>query len=442
MIIRGGRLRALSTIAAQNRLTKAEIHNFQNRQLRRLVTRAYSKSDFYRQLFKSHGLKPDDIRTVKHLPLIPLTSKDDLRGTPLKNVLTLSARPDCLIRRKTSGSSGKPFTIYRTPLEDHLLNLFRIRVRQGYGMRISDNIATIRELRLVQDKFSILTSVKKALNLYTTTIIDCYSDDSEIISSLESIQPQIITGYPSTLARIGSIFENRRRIGISPRFVTTGGGVMTAAMRRRIEDGFQVPVFDLYGSHEFNILAWECPDHHGYHVSENNVILEILKDGQPAGPGESGEVVATGLHTLAMPFIRYQTGDIATRGHENCLCGSSFSTIENIQGRTIDYFKLAGGKVMHPYEITAHLIGAENSWISQHQMVQETETDIVLKIKPCLIPGNDDLVRLQHLGQEKLGRNIVFRVELVNDFKHQAGQKFNPYISLVNQNAVRKDSEG
>ena len=49
----------------------------------------------------------------------------------------------------------------------------------------------------------------------------------------------------------------------------------------------------------------------GHHVVAEGYIVEILRDGEPARPGEIGEVVITDLNNYCMPFIRYRIGDLA-----------------------------------------------------------------------------------------------------------------------------------
>lgn len=414
-----------------SRLERERVAAFQSRQLRRLVRHAFRSVPYYRDLFSQHGLIPTDIRSAEDISSVPFTSKDDLRNRPPQDILAHGSSPSRMVKRKTSGSSGKPFTIYRTTFEDHLLNLFRIQVRKKYGLRISDRAVIISETPLDKDTLSFLSLLKNALKLYRTSFIDCYQDDSEIVKELEIIRPDLIIGYPTTLARLACLFSREKKAGIGPRFITTGGGVMNATTRRLIEEGFSAPVFDIYGAHEFNIIAWQCPENNAYHVCENNLILEILKDGKAAAPGETGEVVITGLHTFAMPFIRYRTGDLATMGNSSCACGSPFKTIENIQGRIIEYFHLAGNRVLHPYEITRSLVENEFSWICQHQVVQEKDDLVIMRIKPFHPPNKEQLEQLQRFGQEKVGKNTRFKVELVDAFTLNPGEKFHSYICPI-----------
>ena len=166
--------------------------------------------------------------------------------------------------------------------------------------------------------------------------------------ALKRIPPDALTGFPGVLVRIAqSLTEADRRV-LRPRFVVAGGEVLTPVMRKQIRDAFRAPVFETYASHEFSLIASECQETGESHVCDDGMILEVIKDGRPAAPGERGEVVGTALHSFAMPFVRYRLGDVVTQSSGTCACGQPFSTIRTIQGRMIDYFPLPSGRLMHP----------------------------------------------------------------------------------------------
>src|SRR6185295_20378238 len=106
--------------------------------------------------------------------------------------------------------------------------------------------------------------------------------------------------------------------------------------RQIIESNFQCGVFDKYGSREFSGIAYECEAHEGHHIVAENYIVEILKDGVPAEPGELGEVVITDLNNFCMPLIRYRVGDLAVAmdNTKTCPCGRGLPRIGRIEGRT------------------------------------------------------------------------------------------------------------
>ena len=202
MISLPSRINTLGLLLKHSHPSREMIADFQSRQLSRLLSHASRHVSYYRDLFSSKGFNPDDISSIEDLSAIPLTSKDDLRNRPLEDILSNRSSFARMVKRKTSGSSGKPFTIYRTSLEDHLLNLFRIQVRREYGWRISDRTVIISETPLVKDNRRFLSFLKKAINLYRSSYIDCYQTDAEIIKELEDIRPDLIIGYPTTLARL------------------------------------------------------------------------------------------------------------------------------------------------------------------------------------------------------------------------------------------------
>lgn len=415
----------LNAIWRNPHASRATLDEFRNRKLRRLAAHAHKNVTHYRQLFDSARIRTGDVQNVQHLERLPLTSKDDLRLRPLQEILSAGTDPATLVTHMTSGSSGKPFTVHRSRLEERLINLFRLRALGQAGRRVSDRIARIGEVPLGGHRRGRADRLRRALKIYRDYHIDCFQSAESIAAELEALNPDMINGYPSALGYVASRRELLARV--HPRLVVTGGELLSAPVRGEIERAFGVSPIDFYGAHEFNLIAWECPAQGVYHVCDDNVIVELLREGKPAAEGETGEVVVTGLHTYTMPFIRYRTGDIATRGSDSCACGQPYSTLLEIQGRVVDYFRFAGNRRIHPYEITGPLIESESEWVFQHQIVQESEDAVRLKVAPRRQPGPHEMDRLQKLGRDKLGPQVRFTVELVDSFPLVAGRKFSPY---------------
>jgi phenylacetate-CoA ligase len=211
--------------------------------------------------------------------------------------------------------------------------------------------------------------------------------------------------------------------------VITGGEVLTSHMRHHIQEGFCVPVFDSYGSIEFNLLAWECQSTGEYHSCDDGMITEVLQDGVPVAEGERGDVVGTDLHSFAMPLIRYKLDDVVTKGLEVCRCGQPFSTIRSIQGRILDYFRLSDGRLVHPYEFP---LGREKfPWIREFQIIQHSVDRIVMKIAPFQTPSSDGLRALLEPMKKLLGHDVTFEIELVSDIPREASGKCRVYRSFV-----------
>jgi phenylacetate-CoA ligase len=411
------------------RRSRDELLAFQDRRLRSAVSHAYARVPCYRARFDAAGVHPGDIRSAADLAALPVTRKRDLRAERLERILARGVDPARLVAHHTSGSTGEPFTIRRTPFEDWLAAQFRLRARRAWGIGPFDRIAYLAEIPRGAVPAKPLAGVRRALRLFPRQHIDALRPVEEILGELDRFDPEVISGYPNVVAQVGSLAAQRASPGPSPRVVYTGAEPLTPVLRRRIGSSFGARVFDAYGAHEFSLLAWECPERSGeLHVCEDNVVLEVLHDGRPAAEGERGEVVVTALHARAMPFLRYATGDVAERGAEQCPCGQPFATLRSVQGRTSDYFRLPGGRIIHPFEIGSSILEPEEGWIDQFQLVQESEARIALRIAALRPPEAGALERVERLAQSVVGPDVRVVAELVPGFSVQG--KFRSYRSL------------
>jgi phenylacetate-CoA ligase len=412
--------------------SRAELKEFQDAQLRRLVVHAYESVPFYRKLFDRHRLHPRHIRGTVDLDLIPIISKHDLRSQPALNVVARGLDPERLLTARTSGSSGEPFVIRRTWLEQSLQYLLRLRSYDSLGVRVSDRTATVGLTRRHEAKDrKILGRALRGSGVKQTVRIDGLQEPEATVAQLREFRPDLISGMPGMICRIADYLVAQGDDSIKPRMLIVGGEVLTPLMRRRLSEAFGAPVRETYGSHEFPLLAWECNQTGEFHTCDDGLILEVLHEGRPAEPGERGEVVATNLHAYSMPFIRYRLGDVATRGGQSCVCGQPFSIIRSVQGRMIDYFPLPDGRMVHPYQILSSFITGGDSWIRQYQLLQERRDRIILRVLPVQAPEPQYIARLEQSVRPLLGPGVEFQVQLVDALPLEATGKFRPSRSLV-----------
>ncbi len=406
------------------RAMREHLVEFQSRKLRHLIRHAYDNVTYYRNLLDRAGIKPGDVCTVSDLSGIPVTEKKDLRACATEDILARGADPDRLTLLWTSGSTGRPFVVRRTQFEDLVLRTFSIRALRQFGLRISDRHAMVTVGRAPGERRETSPMrLWKASRVYRRYPVQCLQPADEICRQLERVNPDVIIGYPSVLAHVAPMVEGRLS-GRTLRFIITGGEALTVAKRRAIERGFGVRAFDILGAHECCALAWECPETGLYHTCDDNVIVEVLRDGQPAAEGESGEVVVTALHCYAMPFIRYRMGDIVVKGPETCPCGQPFSTLRSIGGRVRDYLLLPDGRRVHALEAIMPVITADVSWLDQYQLTQEAEDRFVLRIAPLGSPVPEELETMRKTVAERLGREATLSLELVDHIAFEPSGKF------------------
>ncbi len=201
-------------------------------------------------------------------------------------------------------------------------------------------------------------------------------------------------------------------------------------MRKQIEQGFGAPLRDTYGCVEFNLIASQCCGNGVMHTCDHGVISEVLSGEKPTPFGERGEMVLTGLHSFAMPLIRYRIGDVVTRGTAGCACGSPFATISAIQGRMVDHFQLPDGRLLHPWKIIISVFD-DPKIVSEVQLLQETRSRVVMRIVPQRPISESEMSHIRGGASRLLGPDVTLDIQLVARIQQEATGKFRTSRSLV-----------
>jgi phenylacetate-CoA ligase len=393
---------------------------------------AYENVPYYKKLFDRHRLHPRHIRGTVDLDLIPLSSKQTMRERRQDELLDRTWDPGKLHTVCTSGSTGEPFTIRRTGLEQAFNVLFRHRCQSSFGLGLLDRIALISGTRRASSQDSKPAGrLMRGLGVHPRIRLDGEQPLDEIVQQLQSYKPEMVVAHPGILCRISDYLLASGERNIRPRMVVVGGEVLTPLMRGRITAAFGIEPVQTYASHEFPLMGWECSSSGELHTCDDAVILEVVRDGRIVGSGEEGEVVVTNLHAYAMPFIRYRLADMVTRGSEQCSCGQPFSTIRAIQGRMIDTFLLPDGRSLHPYRIFEQLVSGNDAWIRQYQLLQDRPDRIVLQVVPAQPPTPELQDRITRSVMPLLGSGVEFQVRVVDMIPLESGGKYRHSRSLI-----------
>ena len=408
----------------------AALARWREARLGMLLAHSRQHVPLFRQLAPADttGLAADGV--LEDLRRFPVLTRRDYQEAGLAGSLAGNVLPERLLDRSTSGSTGERMVIRRTWLEERLLNCFRWRAFRSYGVGRHDRMvnALFRSDADPRDD-QRLARLAMTLGWRQMLVVDALGDDAAAEKAAR-FAPHCLTGMTSALASLADTAV-ARELTLSPRLVVTTGELLTAPLRARIT-AFGSPIRDLYGSNEFNLLAWECPAGQGtYHVCDDALVLEVLgPDGRPVEVGQAGEVVVTGLHSFAMPFIRYKIGDLAVRGPERCPCGASYSTLRAIHGRTIDMFCLAGGIFLHPW--TIH--NAVRPWLGmvrQASLVQMSSDRLEYLVVATEAMGAAEEASFSAAARAALPAGIGFTLRRVEAIPAGPSGKARPFVPLV-----------
>ncbi len=339
--------------------------------VRRLVLHAYSTVPYYRRAYDRCGIDSSKIRKADDLSRLPIVTKPELkRGFPDKTCSVAIPRFRFKASR-TSGSTGQMFEFY----DDKNVRGYVIasRLLLESWMRMTPGDITVhpsisdwrfRPMGGVRIPFSRLDEPASAVRL------------------IRSFKPAALTGNASVLSSLAySFLRTGINVKMNLKAAATTAEILLPRDRELISRAFDCPVYDRYGLAEVaGYVAQECGAHQGLHVNEGMVAVQVVKDGDLCGPGETGRLIITNLHNYAMPFIRYDTGDLATVGNA-CSCGKTFPILSRIEGRA-SYWVLTRSFPVSWTRFRSEVEYLNNMSIEQYQFDQMDVGKLRLLIAP------------------------------------------------------------
>jgi phenylacetate-CoA ligase len=291
-------------------------------------------------------LDGDPFSLPRLAPGTTLLTKQELRQHPER--LLRPRRFGSLIRTtiKTSGTSGTPLTIVQSLGNMVREEGFVYRQLRWIGWRPGQPRAWIRGDIVCADqpkdgRYWCRDWVGNMLMMSSYHLSN--ETIGAYIAALEEVDPVVIHAYPSSIAALAAWLNarGRRYEGRALKGVMTSSETMEPEVRAAVEQAFGVRVFDWYGQSERVAAIGTC-EHGSYHVLTDYGSVALLDTEQP----EACELVGTGLNNLAMPLVRYRTGDTVILGGEACACGRVFPTVKTILGRQEKVITLPDGRMI------------------------------------------------------------------------------------------------
>jgi phenylacetate-CoA ligase len=242
------------------------------------------------------------------------------------------------------------------------------------------------------------------------------SDDrlARMVAEIAAWQPVLLDGYAEALDFLAHYLKMHGGVAVRPRAIMSSAQTLPQTSRRLIEEAFGCRVFDKYGAREFSGIAYECEAHAGHHVVGEGYIVEILRDGEPARPGEAGEVVITDLNNYCLPFIRYRIGDLAVamNADEACTCGRGLPRIGDVEGRVQSIIQGSDGRYL-PGAFFSHYLKEFDHAIERFQVLQDRPGAVTFRVVKGGRYSESVLEEILDTFRRYLGRDMQIEVEFV-----------------------------
>ena len=293
--------------------------------------------------WKTHAAllqEPDPYLLLRQLPLLSKEMiKQDLNAWLADN------RPQRhRMKMFTGGSTSTPMQFYIeqgvTRVKEYaFIEEFHSRV----GLTGNDVVLALRGRSVpgAQDgsRFWMYEPIKRQLILSSDHLSAANMPD--YMAALRDWMPAYIQAFPSALYPLAKWLDQHPQPDITARI----RGVLLFSenvydhqyeLFRKV---FGCPVLKHYGHSERAVMAASTPEDTRYFVYPQYGFVELIDfEGRPVtGKGELGQIVATGFDNQVMPFVRYQTGDLAVLSEDIDPARPWRVVFERVEGRLQEF---------------------------------------------------------------------------------------------------------
>ena len=412
--------------------SEEQIKTLQDKKLRKMLRYAYQHSEYYRRTFAQAGISEENIdkRPLKQFPVItkellmqnfdelvtdPKIKQEELRKfdeSPVSRTENYLGRYHII---HSSGSTGIPrYFVY----DDKAWGQMILGIIRGalWGMGMADILKLLvgkpRILYIAATDGRYAGAMAVGDGITGLHARQEYLDINEPIEKgnqkVIKFDPNIVIGYPSAI----KLMAEQVRLGRVPNHVErviSCGEPLSAGLRSFLEDTFQCPVINFYGSSESLALGLEEKAGDGMILFDDLNVIEV----------ENGEMYLTCLYNFTQPLIRYHLTDTLRPKKRLSNDPYGFSRAEVLLCRNEDemWFQKADGteEFIHPLSVEGICVNG----LRDYQFVQTSKKSFHIRAeisedasKEMVIHGIESII--EPLLLDKALGNIHYEICFVD----------------------------
>jgi len=269
---------------------------------------------------------------------------------------------------------------------------------------------------------NLYSSVQSAL--FEFRYFDIFQPIEQLAKGLNDFQPHVLAAQPSILCHLAE-FQQKNFIDVNPVTVVSFAEVLYPEDKTFICSVFKNNFKEVYQCTE-GFLGITC-EHGTMHLNEDLFLLEKKwLDEKRFHP------ILTDFTRSTQPIVRYELDDILVESRTPCLCGSCFTALERIEGRTNDIFlfKTNDGEIVKIYpDLLARRIAQKTDDFRAYKVRQLSYTELEVGLDTDAVRYAEVCTQLNEaldlFLRERNLENIKIRFE--NKIPHIAGSKLRKF---------------
>jgi len=405
-----------------------KIHAHKKVWLTKILCHAYKNVPWYSSKFRELGVNPDGANPFEELQKLPILSKKEVREN--HSDFCVSGCAANSLSFSTSGTTGEPLSVFTSKNQWIVEQGIIWRQWKWAKYKFRDKIAIFRSYAPLPHEPSFKIDRLRNWAYFSVFRMDEKSL-SEYAQFLQRWKPRFLRGYPSSLKLIAehALSNNWKLPSLKGAF--TASEVVPEGLRETLKEAFGIELFDHYGQAEITCMFHDCEEHRGMHLDWEYGHVELLSTSTP----NIYRIIATNLHNLSMPLLRYDTGDLAVGGWDKCKCGRGALIIDAIQGRMDDYLLTSQNSKIPTVNLYTYFCKLGD--IQRFQMIQDHLGKLTIFIEAKVGVSKKNCAELQAMIVTDLTgiTGLFIEVKFSSDFIQSSEGKFPSFIQrLKNDN--------
>lgn len=394
--------------------------------LRRLLEHAMTSVPAYRNLEGKRAATAEEM-----LAWFPIVDRGVLEQALVEHCMEQLDPARAMIAHTSGTTTGRPLRFVLS--HEHLAETYGAAYARWGRAGIAAHSRTLRPCQeILQSWYEYTEPAHRHAHVAAFGVRNVSAEQRLLLAQKSVVfAPAVLTALPSQLLEFADLLEDSGLALPPVQTVQTYGELLTASVRERLAGFFGTSPVDGYGLREVSTVAAQCALG-AYHVESPRMHVEVVGDDDSSlARGVTGEVVVTELVNLAMPLIRYRTGDLGRFANVDCPCGLPWPVLELVASRKDSgVFHLASGATVAFVNLVALL---RPFAIERFQLVQRVATASQLRVTLLPGAGSDELRKLAVALEVGLGPEEVTGLTLVEtrQFVVGSGGKHRELVSQI-----------
>ena len=408
-----------------------QIQEYQLAQLREVLTHAAANCPYYARRFAEAHFVPGKLQSLEDMERCPPLTKQDMllhREDMASRAVPASER----LYITTGGSTGVPVGFYlqkgvSRPKEQAFLEA---QWRRG-GFFPGARLAVIRGYTTTDRAGGQIASYDATRDWLMLSSSHMTNERMpEYLETLEKFKPDLLHAYPSAALQLAEYLEKHNQtLRVPLRGILAGSERLTRPARKLLARVFGCRVYTWYGHSERAILAGE-----GRNAGNGSYPLYFwptygFTEFGPPDTNGFREVIGTSFHNLAMPLIRYRTGDYVRLLGDDVKRELPWAAAEAIEGREQEFLVSATGRKISMTAINMHDAIFDDLYAVQFYQDEPGAAELRYVPRPAFARNRVDHIR--DGVRRKLGDDFQLVLREVSDTEKTARGKHRWLISKL-----------